>query len=87
MYTIINKMEYTDQILYTPIGYTTDQTIIDQINLEYENTFHAWINENKIDLENGSISISLFFETTPIVYNADTTVNYIENLIEITEWL
>lgn len=80
-------MEFINEIVYTPIGYTTDQSIIGVINTRYENSFQNWINQNKTDLENGNILVSEFFVTTPILYITNMTTNYIENLNEITEWL
>ena len=56
-------MEFINEIVYTPIGYTTDQSIIDNINTRYENIFHSWIDENKTDLQHGSMLVSEFFET------------------------
>ncbi len=80
-------MEFINEIVYTPIGYTTDQSIIDNINTRYENIFHSWIDENKTDLQHGSMLVSEFFETISIIYSVNMTTNYIENLNEITEWL
>lgn len=86
MYTIINKIESIDSNLtYTPVGYTVDQDIVDTINNEYDSTLKNWIEINKADLENDILSISEFFNLTPKVHIARTSVSLIDDLIEITD--
>jgi hypothetical protein len=71
-YCIINKIEYVDnQVIYTPFGYTADMNECEQINSTYYSGFTNWINENKTDLENGTKSISEFFQNNPKVYEAN----------------
>ena len=54
MIVIINKIEYiNNQLLYTPIGYTEDQSIVDSINQEYDLTLGDWIDTNISSLSNG----------------------------------
>ena len=86
MYTIINKIELEedDSLKYTEFGYTTDETIINQINNDYYNTLGSWMETNKERLESDTKIISEFFETTSLVYIARTGVNYSVSLSEIT---
>ena len=84
-YTIIDKIEYNNGILYTSIGYIDNNPqLVSDVNSFYEN-FENWINTNKIDLENGVVNISEFFINSPFVYSANTEVDDIEGygLIEI----
>jgi hypothetical protein len=84
-YTIIDKIEYIDGIVYTPIGYIDNNPqLVDDVNSLYQN-FENWINTNRTDLENGVVDISEFFINLPYVYSANTEVDDIEGygLIEI----
>lgn len=87
MYTIINKIELEgdNSLKYTDFGYTTDETIINQINKDYDTTLGSWVETNKEELENGTKFISEFFDTTSLVYVARTGVNYEVSLPEITD--
>jgi hypothetical protein len=87
MYTIINKIELEEDnnLKYTDFGYTTDETIINQINKDYDTTLGYWVETNKEELENGTKFISEFFDTTSLVYVARTGVNYSVSLPEITD--
>lgn len=84
-YTIINKIEYNNGILYSPIGYIgNNPQLVNDVNSLYQN-FENWINTNRTDLENGLVDISEFFINLPYVYSANTEVEDIEGygLIEI----
>lgn len=77
-YTIIDKIEYNNGILYTDIGYIDNNPqLVDDINSLYQN-FENWINTNRTDLENGVVDISEFFINLPYVYSANTEVSDIE---------
>ena len=83
---IIHSTQYiNNEIVHTPIGYTTDLALSEDINLIYDNTLISWVETNKVDLENGAKSISEFFIDIPIVYNAKTGVNYEVDYPEITD--
>jgi hypothetical protein len=85
MYTIINKIEMINSVMtYTAVGYTTNTNDIDTINSNYDSTLGSWIESNKTELENGVKLISDFFNTTPKVHVARTTVSLTGDLIEIT---
>lgn len=79
-------MENIDGIVYTPIGWTTDENIINQINNDFDNGYLFWLNENQTELQNGNLSI-LDYLTNNDVYLIDTETDYLpENLNEIIIW-
>ena len=87
-YCIINEIKLVDgNVNYSPIGYVTDMSKCDQINVNHEEVFVAWINDNKSGLEDGSVNISIFFDTTPVIYEANQTTTSVEGmgLTEITD--
>ena len=82
MITIISKIELegTDNLNYSDVGYTTDASIINEINEQYDATLGAFLGENRTKLEIGEISISTFFSNTSYVNEARTEVENIEGL-------
>lgn len=81
--TIIDKTEIIQGVLiYTTFGYTSDNSIIDTINSDYDLTLGKWIVDNKTDLINGTITLSDYEGV--IGYVARTTVTNIDGLTEIT---
>ena len=82
MITIISKIELegTDNLNYSDVGYTTDDSIINEINEQYDATLGAFLGENRTKLEIGEISISTFFSNTSYVNEARTEVENIEGL-------
>lgn len=89
MITIISKIELegTDNLKYTDVGYTDDQTIINQINEDYDATLGKFLGENRTKLEIGEVSVSTFFQTTPYVNEARAEEEDISDLglSEITD--
>lgn len=87
MVTIINKIELEEDnnLLYTEIGYVIDQDIIDDINIQYDETLGMFLARNLTNLEKGNVDINSFFNDIPFVYEARTLINDIGdlNLIEI----
>ena len=80
-YCIVNKIEYINgNVIYTPVGYVTDMNECQLINDTYYLGFENWIESNKTDLENDNISISVFFQDNPKVYEADTQTTSIEGM-------
>lgn len=80
-YYIVNKITcVNNDLVYTPIGYTTNEEERNSINTNYDNTLGSWIENNKSNLENGTISISVFFETTTFVYSAYEETTSIEGM-------
>ena len=80
-YCIVNKIDYIDgSVIYTPFGYTTDMNECEQINSTYYSPFVNWIDDNKTDLENDNISISVFFQDNPKVYEANMQTTDISGL-------
>lgn len=70
MYHIINKIQYmNNQMVYTPIGYTLTQSDADIINNKYQ-SFDDWVVNHISELDNGTISISEYFDANPIIYNS-----------------
>ena len=82
MYTIISKIELegTDNLSYSDFGTTTDPNIVNQINEDYDSTFGAFLGENRTKIELGIVSVSTFFNSTPVVYEARTEVDNVEGL-------
>jgi len=89
MYYIISKIELegTDSLKYSDYGTTTDETILTQINEDYDATLGKFLAENRTKLNIGEVSVSTFFESTSFVYEARTEVDNIEGLdiLEINE--
>ena len=88
MITIISKIELegTDNLNYTDVGYTTDITVINEINEAYDSTLGKFLGENRTKLEIGEVSISTFFSGVSYVNEARTEVENVDalSLIEIT---
>ena len=82
MYTIISKIELegTDNLSYSDFGTTTDPDIVNQINEDYDSTLGAFLGENRTKIELGIVSVSTFFDSTPVVYEARTEVDNVEGL-------
>jgi|TARA_R110000787_G_scaffold48317_2_gene116613 hypothetical protein len=82
MYTIIQKIELEDtaNIKYTDAGYTTIEQVVCDINKDYDSTLGAFLGLHRTELENGSVLIDVFFNTTPFVYEARYVVDTIEGL-------
>ncbi len=88
MITIITKIELegTDNLNYTDVGYTTDVSLINEINEAYDVSLGVFLGENRTKLEIGEVSISTFFSGVSYVNEARTEVESVEglSLIEIT---
>ena len=88
MITIISKIELegTDNLNYTDVGYTTDVSLINEINEAYDVSLGVFLGENRTKLEIGEVSISTFFSGVSYVNEARTEVDTIEGsgLTEIT---
>lgn len=88
MITIISKIELegTDNLKYTDVGYTTEVSLINQINESYDVSLGVFLGENRTKLEIGEVSISTFFSGVIYVNEARTEVESVEglSLIEIT---
>ena len=88
MITIITKIELegTDNLKYTDVGYTTDISLINEINEAYDVSLGVFLGENRTKLEIGEVSISTFFSGVSYVNEARTEVESVEglSLIEIT---
>tara|TARA_B110000285_G_scaffold130114_1_gene146240 strand:+ start:631 stop:912 length:282 start_codon:yes stop_codon:yes gene_type:complete len=86
--TIITKIELegTDNLNYTDVGYTTDVSLINEINEAYDVSLGVFLGENRTKLEIGEVSISTFFSGVSYVNEARTEVESVEglSLIEIT---
>ena len=89
MVTIISKIELegTDNLKYTDVGYTSDQSIINQINEDYDATLGKFLGENRTKLEIGEVSVSTFFQTTSYVNEARAEEEDVSDLglTEITD--
>jgi hypothetical protein len=84
MYCIIDKIECIDGgVVFTPIGYTTNLILCDEINVAHDNSLGAWNTANLASLEDGSVLISEFFDTTPLLHIARTTTNSPTDLPEV----
>ncbi len=89
MYFIISKIELegTNSLKYSDYGTTTDESIVTQINEDYDATLGKFLAENRTKLNIGEISVSTFFESTSFVYEARTEVETIVglDLLQINE--
>lgn len=74
MITIIEKIELGDngEVVTTEVGYTENVFLINEINISYDESMGEFVGRNRTNLENEVVSISTFFETTPIVHTAST---------------
>lgn len=88
MITIISKIELegTDNLKYTDVGYTTEVSLINEINEAYDVSLGAFLGENRTKLELGEVLISTFFSGFSYVNEARIEVDSVEglSLIEIT---
>lgn len=88
MITIISKIELegTDSLKYTDVGYTTEVSLINEINEAYDASLGAFLGENRTKLEIGEVSISTFFSGFSYVNEARIEVDSVDglNLSEIT---
>jgi hypothetical protein len=82
MDTIISKIELegTDSLKFTDYGTTTNPDIVIETNEIYDSTLGAFLGANRTKLEIGEVLISTFFETTPVVYEARTVVDNVDDL-------
>ena len=82
MITIINKIELkgTDNLKYTDIGYTTEVSLINEINESYDSTLGKFLAENRTKLELGEISISNFFNGVSYFNEARVEAENADNL-------
>ena len=89
MITIISKIELegTDNLKYSDVGYTTDVSVINEINEQYDFTLGTFLGENRTKLEIGEVSISTFFTNTSYVNEARTQVENTDalELVEIND--
>ena len=72
-----------NQIIYTPIGYTLNQSDVDIINNKYK-SFDDWAFNYNSELYNGTILISEYFDVNPIIYNSHLVTDNIDNM-DLTE--
>ena len=81
-YTIINKIELegNGNLLYTEVAYTTNEEVIIDINVDFDETLGKFMAENRTNLENENITIGTFFDSIPFVYSARTEVNTLEGI-------
>lgn len=88
MITIISKIELegTEDLKYTDVGYTTEVSLINEINEAYDSSLGVFLGENRTKLMIGEVSIATFFSGVSYVNEARTEVETVEglNLSEIT---
>lgn len=87
-YCILNKIELVDgNVNFTTLGYLTNMEDCALINENYDSTYGSWIESNRSGLEDGTINISAFFDTTSVVYKTYQHTTSIEGmgLSEITD--
>jgi len=89
MITIISKIELegTDNLKYTDVGYTSEESVINQINEDYDASLGKFLGENRTKLELGEVSVGTFFATTEYVNEARATIEDASDsgLIQITD--
>ena len=86
-YNIITKIyKNNNMFMLEDIGYTTNtQHVVDLNNSTNYLNYLNFIQTNKNDLENGNMNILSFFENNIIVYNSNTSTNYIPDLQEFVD--
>ena len=74
MITIIEKVELGNngEIIDTEVGYTENVSLVNEININYDESMGEFIGRNRTNLDNEVVFMSTFFETTPVVYMACT---------------
>tara|TARA_R110001592_G_scaffold208297_1_gene459333 strand:- start:121 stop:402 length:282 start_codon:yes stop_codon:yes gene_type:complete len=82
MITIISKIELegVDNLKYSDVGYTTNTSVINEINEQYDATLGAFLGQNRTKLEIGEVSISSFFNGVSYVNEARAQVEDVEGL-------
>lgn len=86
MITIISKIELegTENLKYTDVGYTTETSLINEINEYYDLTLGSFLGENRTKLETNEINIDVFFANTSYVNEARTETES-ENALLLVE--
>lgn len=85
MHCIIDKVTFSEgSVCFTPVGYTDDMELCDDINVDYDSTLGAWTTSNLAGLEDGSVLVSEFFDTLEYVHVAKTTATVTSGLPLIT---
>lgn len=80
MYHIITKIDYNNNTVeQTPIGYTLIQSDADIINNKYQ-SFNDWVVNHISELDNGTILISEYFDSQPIIYHAYWVTDCIDDM-------
>lgn len=80
-YFIVNKVELIDGVMtYTPIGYTTSENEASTINSNFNSSLGSFIEENKNELQSGSILLSDFFDDTPLVNYAEQITTSVQGM-------
>ena len=93
MIAIIEKIQIDakDNMKILQVGYTSDSNLINEINKNYDSTLGKFIAENRTDLENNNLKISVFFENISEVFEArnltekidENTLNEITNINQL----
>lgn len=79
-YHIITKIDYNNNTVeQTPIGYTLTQSDADIINNKYQ-SFDDWVVNHISELDNGTISITEYFDGHPIIYHAYLVTDCIDDM-------
>jgi len=75
MFTIIDKITCVENsLIYRDFGYTQSDSLINEINSNYEITLGDFLKTNLNALESGDVFISDFFKVVSFVYVARTIV-------------
>ncbi len=79
---IINKIQLDEnnQINFEDYGHISNQSLINQINQNYDHSLGIYIADNRTNLELGTTDLSPFFANNPIVFEARTEVSTIDGL-------
>lgn len=80
-YYIVQKQQVINDIFEQEIiGYVDSLEDKDYIEVNYENNYMEFINENREGLEDGTINIKDFFNDKPYSYIVDIELENIENM-------
>jgi hypothetical protein len=84
-YYIIDKLELIEGVLvHTSVGYLTSQEDVDAAP-EITTQFEDWVDTNKADLENGTLTVADYFNAYGSSYLCNTVTTDSSSLTLITD--
>lgn len=79
-YYIVEEIQFFNgEIIYINLGYVLSQNDANKVNISYD-LYVNWIDLNMNELINGTMQVSEYFISTPIVYSANLKTTCIDGL-------